>query len=69
MGRGRSFAGHKIVPPKGARWAPKPNARAKCMGYQMRKTGLKRNPGLGKTWTDADKACKGQTGKTYTPAG
>ena len=31
MGRGRPFAGHKIVPPIGARWAPKPNARARCM--------------------------------------
>ena len=32
MGRGRSFAGHKIVPPKGARWAPKPNWLARCVG-------------------------------------
>ena len=35
MGRGRSFAGHKIVPPKGARWAPKPNARARGMRREL----------------------------------
>ncbi len=35
MGRGRPFAGHKIVPPVGARWAPKPNARARCMRVQL----------------------------------
>ena len=35
MGRGRSFAGHKIVPPKGSRWAPKPSAHARCVGRQL----------------------------------
>ncbi len=35
MGRGRPFAGHKIVPPKGARWAPKPNKVARCVGMKM----------------------------------
>ena len=35
MGRGRPFAGHKIVPPIGARWAPKPNARARCMRREL----------------------------------
>ncbi len=40
MGRGRPFAGHKIVPPIGARWAPKPNARARCMRGELKgKTG------------------------------
>jgi len=47
MGRGRSFAGHKIVPPKGARWAPKPNARARCMRVELTgKTGGGRAEGL-----------------------
>jgi hypothetical protein len=35
MGRGRAFAGHKIVPPSGARWAPKPSAHARCVGRQL----------------------------------
>ena len=39
MGRGRPFAGHKIVPPKGARWAPKPNARARCMRQELKGKG------------------------------
>ncbi len=39
MGRGRPFAGHKIVPPVGARWAPKPNARARCMRVELLQLG------------------------------
>jgi hypothetical protein len=69
MGRGRAFAGHKIVPPKGARWAPKPNGRAKCMGHNMRSASDKRAPGLGKSFADADIACKKVTGSTYTIPG
>ena len=34
MGRGRTGTG-KIVPPKGWRWAPKANARARCMGNHL----------------------------------
>jgi len=57
MGRGRAFAGHKIVPPKGARWAPKPNGRAKCMKYQM----ADRKQSFGA----ASNSCKGVKGMTY----
>ena len=39
MGKGR-YLGHamrsKITPPAGSRWAPKPNARARCMGKELR---------------------------------
>jgi len=57
MGRGRAFAGHKIVPPKGARWAPKPNGRAKCMKYQIGTKNLK--------FGDASNQCKKVLGMTY----
>ena len=42
MGRGRylSHAAHsKVVPPIGMRWAPKPNARARCMGIKLKEFG------------------------------
>jgi len=57
MGRGRAFAGHKIVPPKGARWAPKANGRAKCMKYQIATKGL--------VFGQASTVCGGVKGPTY----
>ena len=59
MGRGRPFAGHKIVPPKGARWAPKPNVRAKCMKFWMGTKNM--------SFYDAADKCLGLKGKTSYP--
>ena len=58
MGRGRPFAGHKIVPPKGARWAPKANGRAKCMAVQIKQNGKK--------FMEASNICKRVLGPTYS---
>ena len=60
MGRGRSFAGHKIVPPKGARWAPKPSKHARCVGRQLLgKTGGGM-AGVRGRFSAASKACKAE---------
>jgi len=64
MGRGRSFAGHKIVPPKGARWAPKPNVRARCMKFWMGKAA---KGGKGLKFMDATSHCEGLKGQTKYP--
>lgn len=59
MGRGRAFAGHKIVPPSGARWAPKPNAHARCVGrmlYGQRGGG---KGGVMARFVAATQACRG----------
>lgn len=60
MGRGRSFAGHKIVPPKGARWAPKPSKHARCVARQLigKKGGGR--AGVRERFTNASKACKAE---------
>ena len=58
MGRGRPFAGHKIVPPVGARWAPKPNARARCIRSKLLgKTGARLDFSFGPGKTASDE-CK-----------
>lgn len=56
MGKGRRL-GHamrsKITPPAGSRWAPPPNARARCMGQALGPGGKFRGDFLG-----ASGACK-----------
>ena len=57
MGRGRTGTS-KIVPPVGWRWAPKPNARARCMRRELLgKTGGGRAGQL-ERFVNASGACK-----------
>ena len=49
MGRGRMGV-HKVVPPKGWRWAPKANAYAGCVGRFVKDGG---------SFYDGTQACKG----------
>jgi len=57
VGRGRFGVG-RIVPPKGWRWAPKPNARARCIGNELSgKTGGGR-AGARSRFLAASDACK-----------
>ena len=58
MGRGRPFAGHKIVPPIGARWAPKPNARARCMRVQLLGQKGGGRAGVLQRWMSASDKCE-----------
>lgn len=59
MGRGRSGIG-KIVPPKGWRWAPKPNSHARCVGTMLLgKSGGGRG-GVRNRFVEASKACRGK---------
>lgn len=56
MGKGRflTHAAHsKITPPAGSRWAPKANARARCMGRELGPRGSHRGD-----WMGASNACK-----------
>ncbi len=57
MGRGR-IGVHKIVPPIGWRWAPKANARARCMGNEL--TGKKGGgrAGVRARFVTASDACR-----------
>ena len=59
MGKGRPFAGHKITPPAGARWAPKPNARARCMRVKLLELGKGGDRvGQMKHFIEASSGCK-----------
>ena len=62
MGRGRPFAGHKIVPPKGARWAPKPNKHARCVGTKLLGQKGGGRGGVRSRFVAASKACAGGAG-------
>ena len=60
MGKGRllSHAAHsKVTPPAGSRWAPPPNAHARCVGAKLfGQKGGGRN-GVRERFTAASKAC------------
>jgi len=61
MGRGRTLGtamGSKLVPPKGFRWAPRPNSHAICVGLKLDgQTGGGR-AGVKTRFIAASKACK-----------
>ena len=58
MGRGRSVGGGKICPPKDWRWAPKPNARARCIGSHLIGKKGGGQEGVRKRFVEASAACR-----------
>ncbi len=60
MGRGRPFAGHKIVPPSGARWAPKPSKHARCVGRKLIGQKGGGQAGVRARFNAASKECRGE---------
>jgi len=68
MGKGRTFAGHKIVPPRGARWAPKPNAHARCVARLLMGKEGGGTSGVRTRFVKATKACKSDVDVTTLPS-